>query len=99
MQKLAIALIYFRQALTSKYHCEFPIALLYMFDIRWINEIMISDTEVMTDFLMSKPQATRPPIVDVQRNTDINQILNLEIKTHNPSDKSKAYMSLPLDRK
>ena len=59
MQKLAIAIIYFRQALTSKYHYEFPISLMYIFVIRWINEIIILDTEIMTNVLMSKPEATR----------------------------------------
>ena len=36
---------------------------MYMFDIRWVNEIIILDTKIMTNVLMSKPEATRPPII------------------------------------
>ena len=53
----------FCRALTSKYNYEFPISLMYMFDIRWVNEIIILDTKIMTNVLMSKPEATRPPII------------------------------------
>ena len=42
---------------------DIKIPLMYMFDIRWVNEIIILDTDIMTNVLMPKPEAKRPPII------------------------------------